>query len=163
MKTLTALSLLVIALCTSAFAGDGDQHISNTGAVFVRDDSHPAFGEAYRDPSGLIWGSLVVLSGNVQLISGAVANQYCTDLGGRLPKLEEFEQLDKYLGYGTPQGYSPLTADGSIEVLPGISEHWFWSSTLYDWDAAYVFMGDSGGIGFGYIDTDRTFARCVVK
>ncbi len=37
----------------------GGQRTSNIGAVFVRDASIPALGEAYKDPSGLIWGSIV--------------------------------------------------------------------------------------------------------
>lgn len=138
------------------------QRVSNTGAVFNRDISVPALGEAYRDPSGLIWGSIVMVQGKVNKMNQYDADKYCEDGGARLPTKEEFEQLAKYLGKGTAQGYSPYLADGKTDFLPGLSNYWFWSSSAYPYDSndAHDFYGNYGDVAFAYRVHSRA-ARCV--
>jgi hypothetical protein len=128
----------------------------------AQNTSHPELGNAYQDPSGLIWGDIVVFAGGNSLMTGAVANQYCVDRQATLPTLQQFEQLMTYLGYGSSKGYSPYTQEGSAEVLPGLVGHRIWSSTLYDWRTAWVFLGgNQGGLGLGYFDVENASARCV--
>lgn len=142
----------------------GSQRTSNTGAIFTRDASNPALGEAYKDPSGLIWGSIVTAQGKINTMNQYDADKYCKDGGARLPTREEFEQLAKYLGKGTARGYSPYLADGKTDLLPGLSNHWFWSSSVYPnlSDYAFYFYGYSGGVYYAnrsYYPYDAV--RCV--
>ncbi len=99
------------------------KRVSKAGAEFNRDVSQPALGEAYRDPSGLIWGNII------NRMNQYDADKYCKAVGARLPTKSEFEQLAKYLGYRTSGGYNPYLADGRSDVLPGLSQYVFWSSS----------------------------------
>ncbi len=149
----------------------GDQRMSNIGAIFTRDTSNPALGEAYKDPSGLIWGS-IVKSEDWNAIKGRSAiNQYdvdtyCKANGARLPTEKEFELLAAYLGKYSEQGYSPFLADGKTDLLPGLSSYWFWSSSLNQNgpDIALLFNGSDGYMVNG-VDRSITFiygaGRCV--
>jgi len=140
-----------------------DLRVSTTGAVFTRDASVPAFGEAYRDPSGLIWGSIVIAQGEVN--TEYDADRYCKDRGGRLPTAREFQQLANYLGKGSALGYSPYLAYGKkIDFLPGLSSYWFWSwsdnpnHSYY----AYYFNGYTGYFTYFLIrDVSNSAVRCV--
>jgi hypothetical protein len=148
-----------IALISAANALAAENHIANCGTVFVRDFSHPSLKEAYRDPSGLIWGAPADGWMNQQK-----AEDYCRSLHARLPSREEFVQLIKFLGDGSASGYSPYQSDEQPQVLPGIGDGWFWSSTLGDGGIeaqdAYELSGEDGLIGI----TARhqfDFVRCV--
>lgn len=153
-------------IASFVFASD-DQRVSSTGAVFNRDISIPALGEAYRDPSGLIWGSIVMAQGKVNAMTQYSADKYCKDVGARLPTKEEFEQLAKYLGNGTAQGYSPYLADGKTDFLPGLtsySNYTFWSSSVYPTHGlfAFVFHGYTGDASSHYYrDFSYKSVRCV--
>lgn len=121
----------------------GQRRVSITGAVFTGDTSVPALGEAYRDPdpSGLIWGSIAMAQGKVNKMNQSLAERYCKEGGARLPTKEELEQLAKYLGKGTVQGYSPYLADGKTEFLPGLSSYSIWSSSSIDSYFVHIFSG----------------------
>jgi len=72
--------------------------------------------------------------------------------------------LAKYLGNGTAQGYSPFLADGKTDLLPGLSNHWSWSSSVVpdDSDYAFVFYGYDGDVYYGDRDVYYNSAvRCV--
>lgn len=170
-------SLLVAGYTTFAEKLNSDeQRISlSTGAIFTRDNSNPKLGEAYRDPSGLIWGATVTVRGApnyINPIDPKYKRQYdamavaedCKNIGARLPTMEEFEQLAKYLGLGSPKGYSPYQLDAKTEVLTGLYRQWFWSSTGYPGyeDYAFGFISETGRIGFA-VRTDSFAARCVSK
>ncbi len=139
------------------------QRVSNTGSIFFQDISVPALGEAYRDPSGLIWGSIVMVQGKVNTMNQFDADKFCKDGGTRLPAKEELEQLADYLGRGTVQEYSPYLADGKTDFLPGLSNHWFWSSSVLpkysDW--AYLFSGEYGIVFHDLRYKDDHAVRCV--
>jgi len=133
---------------------------SHTGAIFTRDTSVPALGEAYRDPSGLIWGGIVTVRDDENKMSQYYpgtqyfADNYCKNRGARLPTKTEFEKLAKYLGDGTPQGYSPFIAGTYTDILPGLFSHSFWSSSLNPFKAyeAYYFSGYGG-----FVDIDGRY------
>ena len=137
--------------------------VSVTGAVFTRDTSNPALGEAYRDPSGLIWGSVVTTpQGKTERMTQYDAEKYCKSIGERLPTKEEFEQLAKYLGRGTANGYDPYLTDGKTEILPGIADHYFWPASVYSGvrNGSWIFVGDVGNVSVSV--RNFTFAvRCV--
>lgn len=141
----------------------GGQRVSSTGAVFIRDVSVPALGEAYRDPSGLIWGSIVIDQGMVNKMNYVDAKKYCKDGGARLPTMEELEQLAKYLGKDTAGGYRPYLADGKTDFLPGLNKNWFWSSSAHPSlsDQTYAFNAEGGNIGVVLRAYYRLGVRCV--
>ena len=136
---------------------------SSTGAKFTGDTSNPALGEAYKDESGLIWGSAVTADGRISRMSQKNAAKYCNDRGARLPTIEEFMQLAVYLGRGTAHGYSPFLADRKTELLPGLSSgRWFWSSSPMLFGIR-IFNGDNGYSEIGLRNNPNfNFAvRCV--
>ena len=62
-----------------------DVRTTTTGHTFVRDYSVPAFGESWRDPSGMIWSTAFMYDGNVARMSQPEAEKLCLQLGARLP------------------------------------------------------------------------------
>ena len=142
---------------------NGSQRVSVTGAVFTRDTSNLALGEAYRDPSGLIWGNVVTTpQGKIERMTQYDAEKYCQSIGARLPTVEEFEQLAKYLGKGTAEGYDPYLTDGKTEILPEIADYAFWSASVnsnYRGDS-WIFGSSNGSLP--QLLRNGTFAvRCV--
>ncbi len=127
-----------------------------TVVTWTRDTSNPELGEAWRDPSGMIWGDV-----KRKGISQDVAIEYCTRIGAKLPSKYDFIRLREYLGAmsGSIGGYDPQ------DVLPnsvkGIN---FWSSTGYWYGTAqaYYFNARTGELDYEYIVRSGYFsARCV--
>ena len=169
MFIMTAFSFIFLASITvveSAYAklseqaSPAEQRVSNTGAIFTSDTTNFALGEAYRVPSGLIWGSVVQAGGKAKLTSEYYAEEYCKAAGARLPTRAEFEKLRVYLGYASALGYSPYLADGKTDVLPGLSSYWFWSSSV-DPDSS-VFANFFNG-GNANIDDYHRIYHCAIR
>ncbi len=80
-------------------------------------------GGGIKDPSGLIWLSTVDNNSqetrNVRLTQYD-AERYCMGAGARLPTKEEFEQLAKFWGDGSPEGYSTVFRVGPRRLRRGI-------------------------------------------
>lgn len=129
--------------------------MSVSGVEFARDSSIPFLGEAFRDPSGLIWGSPVTeADGRIKTMTQKDALAYCHSGGARLPTKSEFDQLAGHLGKGTANGYSPFVSGGWPQVLPGLFNYWFWSASIasHYTGYGYVFSGGKGYIGYYYED-----------
>jgi hypothetical protein len=136
-----------------------ETRVTTTGAVFTRVvGEFFELGEAWADPSGLIWGDVVVQdNGSFFRMSASVASRYCASIDARLPTKEEFIRLRNWMGAqpGTFLGYSP-------QILPHLSGTWFWSSSVtpgLPYSADY-FDGNQGKVGFGYYVT-LSSVRCV--
>lgn len=143
--------------------------------IFTRDTTNPGLGEAYRDPSGLIWGDVIKAQGMSQTDADIYCkcnSDYARDKLGctskpdsaRLPTREEFKQLAEYLDDGSAQRYSPLSADGRTDVIPGLSRHWFWTSSTRrsDFpDVVYTFNGRYGYFDSSYRSSLLVTGRCV--
>ncbi len=142
-----------------------NQRVSVTGAIFTRDTSNPKLGEAYRDPSGLIWGSVVKTSqGATKHMNEYDAKRYCESIGARLPTKVEFEQLARYLGQGTAEGYDPYLADGKTEILPGLADRWFWSASVVSYNRSFAWYFYGGFSHYvGYNDFYRNFHSIAVR
>ena len=140
--------------------GENQTRTTKTGAVvFTCDSSHPKLGEAWRDPDGLIWGDIVLKDDRtVHYMNHQDATNYCTSIGARLPSKEEFTSLREDMGArpGTKEGYS-------AQVLPNLSDYWFWSSSVYPSNAGYFydFSGSNGNINYYFRSNDNA-VRCVV-
>lgn len=87
------------------------------------------FGNAWRDPSGLVWGDLVVNEdGSPRYLDLQTAQNFCNAFGARLPSGwpeeqnernggidSDFVRLAKYLGQQTAEGYTP-------QILPNLTQ-----------------------------------------
>lgn len=132
-----------------------------TGAVFKRDSQYPKLGEAYRDPSGLIWGQAFEPTGHNP--------SACQRLGFRGPTVAEFINLARYLGQESDRGYSPKTADGLSDVLPFLSGSCYFpyaSRNFIGDEIQMVFCGDTGEVyiyGSRIIDERSMNVICVAR
>lgn len=113
---------------------------TSKGAVFER-VARDSFGEAWRDPNGLVWSNYVGTYSHHDAVISCKLN------GGTLPSRVDFERAE---------------ASGFREVLSHMNDHWFWSSSVVSkgCDCAYFFEGKLGALGIDY----RFFkgsVRCV--
>lgn len=76
-----------------------DVKISTKGFLFIRDKNHPRMGEAWRDPSGLVWGEPKYAGSLKQAIS------YCHGIGAELASGDDFTNLSGYLRDYTKKPY----------------------------------------------------------
>jgi len=152
-----------------------DQKRATTGEIFTRVKKYPDLGEAWMDPSGLIWGDAVLESNGKVLRRGhnfPKAKNYCTSIGARLPTLEEFYALRKYLGYSCSKHSSkngqepdPGACGYLAQILPHLDSR-YWTSSRDDFasNMVYTFWMDSGEINITYYDDpDFMSVRCVIK
>ncbi len=142
--------------------------------TFTRDTSIAALGEAWRDPSGMIWGDIVKNDDHsIRYMDQYQATTYCKSIGATLPSLEDFARLRRYMGATTAAsehsgwGYTPQVLPNLVRTPNGrIVSNSFWSSSVHPGDSsdAYAFNGRSGD--FGYDDRDFVggfTARCVAR
>ncbi len=164
---------------------NGEKH------AFTSDASFPALGEAWKDPSGMIWGDIVKKDGHPVLMNQYQANSYCKSIAAELPSKEEFVRLREYMGahHGNDENYNRVGAEikpgYTPQVLPNLSEkNYFWTSSICPLDTdsssiscphgtkyasgdfgsfGYVFNSNSGFIGSGYSGGVTFSVRCVMK
>lgn len=164
-KIFFGMILLLLALTVNARElkkkPELDQRTTVSGSVFTRDNKYPRLGEAYRDPSGLIWGEPFEPS---RYNPGT-----CQQLGFRGPTVAEFVNLASYLGEGSPRGYSPKTSDGRSDVLPFLSGSCYFpygSKNFIGHDEQIVFCGDTGQIsiyGSRLVNENALNVICVAR
>lgn len=140
--------------------------VSTSGAVFTRDYSYPALGEAYKDPSGLIWGDVprydidpkkkyLYSTDQILFNRQSDAVDYCKKINARLPTEADYIRLVRYLGSTDTDGsyiwrYNPYLADGKTTVLPNMLGN-YWTSTQRSGGWAELLFSEktfqSGGSG----------------
>ena len=142
--------------------------VTKTGQIFTRDTSNPKLGEAWRDPSGMIWGDIVKnKDGSARLMNQKDAIDYCKSIDLELPSSKDFVRLREYMG-----AKSGSNADYAPQILPkltytedgAIFGHLFWSSSAYSpYNSlyAYYFDGYSGSVDYGFRRFGDYSARCV--
>lgn len=160
--------------------------------TFTRDTSNPALGDAWRDPSGTVWGDIVANTdanhsikymvqssaymtqiGRPLPVAQLGALEYCASIGAELPTREDFGRLRGYMGATTAAtayqgtGYTPQVLPNLTRVENGQTHsNNFWSSSVRpdDSDDAYYFDGRYGLIDDGYRGVSSGVAvRCVVR
>jgi hypothetical protein len=122
-----------------------------------------SLGEAWRDPSGIVWGDIVRgPDGEVVYMTQNQAFASCEMIGARLPTQKEFMELRKFLGaFGVDMiaGYTP-------QILPNLDRHYFWtSSEIRGSDDVYFFNGTTGDLRTHYRFPRRKWiaTRCVLS
>jgi hypothetical protein len=146
---------------------------TTTGAVFTR-VTRAGFGEAWRDPSGMIWGDIVRnADGSRRTMNQDQAFEYCLSMN---PDPSERDRIRAALGAGRDPGrgvYLPRRQDFlrlretmearsepyegyTPQVLPNLTRNegsrtysnYFWSSSVHPDDSyvAYFFYGRNGVI-----------------
>ncbi len=158
----------------------GENRVSASGATFTGVDlsTYPApiieaLGQAYRDPSRLIWGDVFrsfEFGGDYSFIGFKAANEFCKTRGARLPSKSEFMGLATYLE--SSGKYSSLIPNSKISVLPflqNVGNNKFWSSDEFEMEIAgkklkltSAFDGGTGQIITHDTEADENFAVCVV-
>jgi hypothetical protein len=133
------------------------------GTPFERITWIRSLGEAWRDPSGIVWGDIVRgPDGEVVYLTQNQAFVACEMMGARLPTQKEFMELRKFLGaFGVNMiaGYKP-------QILPKLDGHYFWtSSEIRGTDDVYVFNGTTGDLRTDYRFPRRKWiaTRCVLS
>jgi hypothetical protein len=168
-----------------------EERVSTAGVRFVRDDSHPALGEAWcavdAEGEDLVWGDLVTKAdGSAQYMTYDQAMDYCIGLNpaeeqaairaalkaGRapergiyLPLRSDFARLQRQLGSDAPEAVYNGGAKYQSQVLPNLN-YWFWSSSVHPEYSyyAYFFNGRTGFIGYISRDyADDSAVRCVAR
>lgn len=168
-KIPASILCLLAGVLFCSIQASAESRVSRTQAVFARDHSlGSAFGEAFRDPSGMIWSSPAMRAGQHALMSYADAAKFCEARNARLPSLADFKRLARLLGSATENGYSVSTYDGRNDVLPGLSDGVFWSSTVKPDSAGvallgYGFNGMHGDVSEYLTRYTALDVRCVSK
>jgi hypothetical protein len=147
---------------------------SGQETTFTRDTSIAALGEAWRDPSGMIWGDIVKNDDHsIRYMDQYQASTYCESIGAQLPSREDFARLRGYMGATTAAseyvgtGYTPQVLPNLYRTADGRSvRNYFWSSSVHPGvsNVAYVFDGRTGVIVYGIRDyADYVAVRCVAR
>lgn len=132
-----------------------NKKLTVNGSVFIKDNTQPALGNAYRDPGGTIWGDVGKINGVPTAVELQQAKDFCQSNGFRLPTVADFKKLANFLGYVVADAnygekkYSPFAAETSTTVLPYL-EKTFWTADALPASSpdpgVYVFNGATGFI-----------------
>ena len=149
--------------------------------TFTRDTSIAALGEAWRDPSGMIWGDIVrnedhsirYEDHSIRYMDQFQATTYCESKGATLPSREDFVRLRGYMGATTAAseysgaGFTPQVLPNLYRTENGRSvSNYFWSSSVHPDSAndADYFDGRTGVIDNVYRDVAGYSAvRCAAR
>ena len=163
---ITALEEALISPTRTAYDANGQE------TIFIHDTTNAALGEAWRDPSGMIWGNVVKTGDDwVIYMDQQHASSHCESIGAQLPSREDFARLRGYMGATTEAseyfggtGYKPQVLPNLYRIHRGrpVSIN-FWSALAQSDSAlADVFYGRRGDIGPGTLDSAEYALRCVV-
>ncbi len=146
---------------------------SVNGSLFTRIMNHPELGEAWKDPSGRIWGSFATdANGKLLEMTKDEAQEYCESRGAFLPHEDSYKSLfDTYLAYHyvtTVNGSSVRTWKYFPEIMP-YGKSWISNrqkSVRNNYDYGYFdAIADSENGSFSTVDTlvAKKFAvRCML-
>ena len=134
MKNTFFITALMFLISIQSFAAPLEKKVTVTGAIFTLDTSVPELGEAYKDPSGVIWGAFVNQYYQPQWANWYQAEAICRKKFARLPEESEVDQLHKYLGEGSSSGYYPYLVDTKIPFFRGMNSGLeIWTKTVGSW------------------------------
>ena len=82
------------------------------------------------------------------------AQQFCQDAGGRCPTIDELT--------GIFLNKDKINAALSAANLPLVKEYWYWSSTEYSSNLAWILRMSDGGRDWGYKSHYHQYVRPVL-
>ena len=150
-------------------------------AAGIKDKDMKKFGEAWVDPSGMIWSDIAKKEdGSARFMNDQDAEDYCKSMGAELPsgwqedqngkhgfpnRDSDFVRLRKYMGAEYAAG-NDKPERYKAEILPNLNG-WHWSSSVHPvyTDDAYVFDGRDGYVynGVRSLVYYSLSVRCVVR
>ena len=92
--------------------------------IFTRDMSNPGLGEAWKDPSGMIWGDKMSIQYG-GLNEHKEAKEICKLAGAKLPSKADFIRLNNYMGSVHGSNSEP---GYRAQALPNLADEYFLSS-----------------------------------
>lgn len=134
----------LLVLAALAFGAPGTEanepkiRIASTGAIFIRDYSNPAMGEAYADPNGLTLSDVMKNTDGtwVHARTPSQARMVCASIGARLPTALEYASLANFLTTGNyyqcsgnsrqVRPFNPFQHNSSEDVIPKLSHSATW-------------------------------------
>ena len=140
-------------------------HTSKTGAIFMRDMTHPSLGVAYRDSHGLVWGDTPADdTGTPKTMTFKQAKALCKSEMARLPSLDELARLRDDLGLkdktlGLMANGQPVLPNSFSRITGGET---IWSNELQQGSRDIVVQMSLEDGEYWYGNIDGTAAvRCV--
>lgn len=173
MKSIFRILSTVVVLVTwanySAACEIGEQKTTSVGAKFTCASQVSAWGESWRDPSGVVWSSSQGAFRNIGTqpgiqITDSPAAKACEQIGGALPSLEDYTRFQHYFELSS-NGYELSTQGISDmhEIFKDMQDSLFWTSTAYPYNIqhAYYFFGSVGYLESDWNDGARKVAHSV--
>lgn len=139
------LALAVILFSSGAYAAE--TYTTSTGAVFTQLQGPGNFGNAWKDPSGMLWSLNQGKFENDQNDANNLnnpplldASQACAKIGGVLPTLNDYRKLMSYFELDENQQFTKQGLKDLKAIFPDIQSDVWWTSSPspeYSWDPAY--------------------------
>jgi hypothetical protein len=133
LMSLFAVSLFSLHSEAHASCRNGAVHTNDRGVSFSCDKRNPSLGEAWRTPTGVVWGEAVKeTNGTLKPMTLTQADQYCRSIDAELPTKSD------YLTMLGDLENSYYLRDGKTGMMPDLAiSRWFWTSTSATGSAAY--------------------------
>jgi hypothetical protein len=143
----TFLRVAVVGILLSSVSYAADTYTTSTGAVFTQVQGPGTFGDAWKDPSGMMWSSNQGKFENDQNDANNLnqpplldAAQACAKIGGILPSLDNYKKLMSYFELDESQQFTKQGLKDLVALFPDTRSDIWWTSSPspeYPWDPAY--------------------------
>jgi hypothetical protein len=141
-KKISASAVFILSMSVA----HADTYTASTGAVFTQVHGPGSFGQAWQDPSGMIWSADQGKRDNQPIqpdengiVIESSATDACDQIGGRLPTIGDYKKLMSYFELNKDQ-FTDQGAKDIEALFPGIQDGEWWTSSMsreYSWDTAY--------------------------
>jgi hypothetical protein len=130
-KRLLVLTLGALNLIAASAMAEEVQ-FTQSGHAFTRDRSIPAFGEAWRDESGMVWSNALKRNGKTAHLDRATAIEVCKSIGAELPSQQDYERLSHDLFVERHVVDGEIRGGGvEAQILPNLMGEVFWTSARH--------------------------------
>ena len=141
-------------------------YISTSGPKYKRMEKQTKLGEAWRDSAYLVWGDVYHKNNDVIQVNFQQAQEYCKNIGAKLPTAEDFVRLK--ISMGASHTDVKKKGDYSAQILPNLNVFFsVWTSTsktLPDGrKQAVLFQGMMGRFEEKDVNSKGVGVRCVMK
>jgi hypothetical protein len=167
MKWLLSFSFIVsVGAQAAPQCSVGQTYTTSVGATFEC-VKHRKFGEAWRDPDGIVWSRNLGAFTNTGPIQNGIINsdatRVCSIIGSHLPTKAEYEKFQSFFEYER----NVITRVGKGDLLnlfPDYLDNNFWSSSVLagNDNFAWGINGINGGMGTGHRNY-YFLVRCISR